>query len=568
MDNDSKLNNETAIKEVQYLLKNGTVQLTPDIINNLRSKYSDDNVVDSIREFFTDRKLKMEKVAAIFIEAFQRKYKDSFYTMSLSKFMKKAYKYKKRYELSDEEFDEIRRTFEARVFSSSPNLGVTNIMYPNTNLSRVLGYPITESTEKIKPTHTDDYTYLQDILRNYAFYRSIHSYVVIQTMMYEDLAPEAINGKFEVNKHDINRFVHPVLAALFLPKFAELEERMLYANIAGIITSRYNGERIITKPDYELFYSMVVDPTDTVCDVNSPMRDLKNRSDVQAHVWNNVYQLRNGKYYDATVIDFIAHIDKCKISNVDNPDLLYLSDEGVILRRLLSVFSFRPIIVSTQPIFGVITNNPLNLPVNTGVITSIPYITYKLPHVNVQGQVYNLEDTNNQVQFYLENGTFIPKATHILDCRGPLIFYVPRRAVALPIPVANPQLSPFGFNYLQPSTRHYNKVNNIEINFNPSMTISKYGQQATANYYLRSAIGYERYQDTSIILGHITYLFKYDRDPTTKQIINGNPIDTLCYLPRRANLAASNNFAIVQSSWLDARAELATSGTVFIYNSN
>ena len=568
MDNDSNLNNETAIKEVQYLLKNGTVQLTPDIINRLRSKYSDDSVVDSIMEYFSDRTDKLKKVASIFMEAFQRKYKDNFYTMSLSKFMKRAYKYKKRYELSDEEFDEIRRTFEAKIFSSSPNLGVSNVVYPNTNLSRVLGYPITESTDKIKPTHTDDYTYLQDILRNYAFYRGIHSYIVIQTMMYEDLSQEAINGKIDLNKHDVNRYVHPVLAALFLPKLAELEERMLYANIAGIINSRYNGERIITKPDYELFYSMVVDPTDTVCDVNSPMRDLKNRSDVQAQVWNNVYQLRNGKYYDATVLDFIAHIDKCKISNVDNPDLLYLSDEGVILRRLFSVFSFRPIIVSTQPIFGVITNNPLNLPVNTGVITSIPYITYKLPQVHVQGQVYNLEDSNNQVQFYLENGSFVPKATHILDCRGPLIFYVPRRSVALPIPVANPQLSPFGFNHLQQSTRHYNKVNSVEINFNETMTISKYGQHNNVNYHLRSAIAYERYQDTSIILGHVTYLFKYDRDPTTKEIINSTPIETLCYMPRKANLLANNNFAILGSSWLVAREELCKSGTVFIYNSN
>ena len=61
MDNDSNLNKETAIKEVQHLLKNGTVDLTPDIVNKLRSKYSDDSVVDSIMEYFSDRRSKLLK---------------------------------------------------------------------------------------------------------------------------------------------------------------------------------------------------------------------------------------------------------------------------------------------------------------------------------------------------------------------------------------------------------------------------------------------------------------------------------------------------------------------------
>jgi hypothetical protein len=300
--------------------------------------------------------------------------------------MKRCLKYKKRYELSDEEFDEIRRIFEMRLFNSNANLGTTNVVYPNTTLSRAFGYAVVESTEPIKPSNTDDYSYLQEIIRTYQVYKGIHSYVVIQTMLYQDLADEAMNGTFDRYKHDINRYVHPLLAAFFLPKIESVEERMLYANIAGIINTRYNRERIVTKPDYELFYSMVVDPADTVCDNSSPMRDIKSRAEVQVQLWNNVYNLRNGKYYDATSLDFVAYIDKCKVSNVDNPDVLYLSDEGVILRRLFAVFSFRPIIVSTQPVFGMVTNNPFNLPVNPSVITSIPYITYKIPQIAVQGQ--------------------------------------------------------------------------------------------------------------------------------------------------------------------------------------
>ena len=562
----NELHNEAVIKEVQQLLKEG--KTSQEVLNYARTKYSDDTMVDAIMEYFTDRRNKQVKVASVFIDAFERKYKNNFYSMSLSKFMKRALKYKKRYNLSDDEFDEIRRMFEMKVFNSNPNIAAHNIIYPNTNVSRALGYPVIETTDPIKPTSSDDYTYLQDLLRMYNMFRSVHSYVVIQTMLYTDLSPEAMNGKFEVNRHNVNSFVHPVLAALFLPKFQQIEERMLYANIAGIVNTRYNKERIITKPDYELFYSMVVDPADTVCDNISPLRDLKNRAEVQFQLWNNIYNLRNGKYYEATAIDFIANIDKCKISNVDNPDILYLSDEGVILRRLFAVFSFRPIVVQTLPVFGVILNNPLNLPVNTNVITSIPYITYKLPSVAVAGQQYALSDANNQMQFYMENGSFVPKATQIIDARGPIIFYVPRRVVALPIRVTNPQLTPFGFTELSNSTRHYHNINGIAVNYENTLSITKHIVNTNVTYYLRSAVALEKYNDTNIILGHMTYLFNYARDNNLNIIQGTDPTEINVYIPRRANLIASKGFPILATSDVEAKTVISTCGTIYIYSEN
>jgi len=560
----NELHNEAVIKEVQQLLKEG--KTSQEVLNYARTKYSDDTMVDAIMEYFTDSRNKQVKVASVFIDAFERKYKNNFYSMSLSKFMKRALKYKKRYNLSDDEFDEIRRMFEMKVFNSNPNIAAHNVIYPNTNVSRALGYPVIETTDPIKPSSSDDYTYLQDLLRMYNMFRSVHSYVVIQTMLYTDLSPEAMNGKFETNRHNVNSFVHPVLAALFLPKFQQVEERMLYANIAGIINTRYNKERIITKPDYELFYSIVVDPADTVCDSVSPLRDLKNRAEVQFQLWNNVYNLRNGKYYEATAIDFIANIDKCKISNVDNPDILYLSDEGVILRRLFAVFSFRPIVVQTLPVFGVILNNPLNLPVNTNVITSIPYITYKLPSVQVNGQQYALSDANNQMQFYMENGSFVPKATQIIDARGPIIFYVPRRVVSLPVRVTNPQLTPFGFTELSNSTRHYHNINGIPITYENTLSITKHLLNTQVTYYLRSAVALEKYNDTNIILGHMTYLFNYARDMNLNIIQGTNPTEITVYIPRKANLIASKFFPILATSDIEAKSVISTCGTIYVYS--
>lgn len=569
MDQTSEIINETAIKEVQNLLKDNTVNLNPDIINKLRSKYSDENIVDSIMEHFIDRRNKITKTAEIFMNAFERKYKNNFHTMSLSKFMKTALKYKKKYNLSDDEFEEIRRIFESRVFNSPARLtGQSDVVYPNTNLSRVLGYPITESTDQIKPSNPDDYGYLQDILRTYEMFRSVHSHIVIQTMTYTDLAEEALNGKFEPNKHDVNRYVHPVLAALFLPKITLLEERMLYANISGIINTKYHRERIITKPDYELFYSMVVDPADIICDNISPMRDLKNRTDVQVQLWNNVYNLRSGKFFEPSVLDFVSYIDKCRISNVDNPDVLYLSDEGVILRRLFAIFSYRPIIVLTQPVFGGFLQNPLNLPINTNVITSIPYITYKLPNVQIQGNIYKLTDSNNQVQFYLENGSFVPKVTTILTCNGPLIFYIPRRSVGLPMEVSNPQLQPFNIQYLQPTTRNYHLINGVEVQF--EQTIELNSNNTNKQYYIRSIVAFEKYQNTNMILGHSTYLFKYMRNSDQSIMGHATPL-RFAYLPRRANLLESKQYAIIQDDSRNDvffRATVETCGTIFIYAEN
>lgn len=566
--NDTKeLNNETVVKEVEYLMNEK--KNIPEMLNYLRGKYTDDNIIDAVLNQFNEKREKSIKMADIFLDAFKRKYGSGVDQMSLSRFMKKALKYKKKYELSDDEFDEIRRRFEMRIFNTEISLGATgSVVYPNTNLARALGYPVAELTSGIKPASSDEYTYLQDILKMYQMFRSLHSYIVIQTMSYKDLAFEAMSGMFDRNKHDINRYVHPVLAALFIPKIQLIEERMLYSNIAGIINSRYNKERIVVKPDYELFYSMVVDPTDIVCDNSSPIKDLKSRAEVQVQLWNNVYNLRNGKYYDATSIDFIAYIDKCKISNVDNPDIMYLSDEGVILRRLFSIFSFRPLIISTQPVFGVITNNPFNLPVNTNVITSIPYITYRLPNAVVQGVEYKLSDANSQVQFYMENGTFVPKMTQLIDCRGPIIYYVPRRFIGLPMQIQYPQVMPFNLN-LQQSTRHYNKINTLEINYDTSIELSVSVTNQLVPYYLRSVVAFECYENTTVILGHLTYIYGYRKDDEDK-VVDATPISAKVYAPSQALKKDHDFHPFINSPEDDTimKSHIQMFGTVFVYSQN
>ena len=93
----NELNIKTVLNEVEHLLKEG--KNNQEILKYARDKYTDDNIVDAIMENFASRKKKSEQVATVFMDAFQRKYSNDFFTMSLSKFMKRAIKYKQRYEL-------------------------------------------------------------------------------------------------------------------------------------------------------------------------------------------------------------------------------------------------------------------------------------------------------------------------------------------------------------------------------------------------------------------------------------------------------------------------------------
>jgi len=565
-----ELHNETAIKEVQSLLKSGITDITPDIVNKLRSKYSDDNVVDSIMEYFVTRRNTITKVANVFVEAFERKYKNEFQSMSLSKFMKRALKYKKKYNLTDDEFDEIRRVFEIKVYNTQPNIAsLRGVVYPNTTLSRTLGFPLTESTDSIKPSNTDEYSHLQDILRMYQMFKAVHSYVVIQTMSYQDLSVEAMSGTYE-KKFNYMQHIHPVIVALYGPKIKSLEERMLYANIAGIINTRYNKERVVTKPDYELFYAMIVDPADTICDPSSPMKDLKSRVEVQVQLWNNVYNLRLGKYYEATVMDFLAYLDKCKVTNVDNPEAIYLSDEGTILRRLFSIFAYRPIIVSTMPVISSIHGNPLNIPTVTPLINSIPYITYRLPNMPLEGmkspaifggqpitQEILLSSAINQVQFYFENGVFVPKSTQILDVRGPLVFYVPRRQLRMPV-LMKPELGPLSIGQLASSTRHYQSINDIPLkDLEITMPVDTY-EHKRKECKLRSVVAFK--MKDNIIMGHTTSLFKMDSvDPTTADYL----YDPTAPVNSTSTFAAKIDPMQINVSVGD---DLKKYGTIFVYN--
>ena len=510
---DMKTTDENVIREVKKLLADG--KSTEEILNYIRFKHSEESVVNSIMEYLTKYRKKINKIATIFLNAFERKFKNTFYSMTLSRFMSKVLKYKEKYHLNPEEFHEVLRLFEERIYNTERINKKNSNIYPNTNLSRALGYPIIENNSAIMVSNDDDYSYLQDILKLYSMYRGKHSNILIQTMLYQPLSEEARICEYDPRKNDKYVHVHPILAALFLPKILAIEERMLYANIAGIVSAKHNRERIMTKPDYELFYSLTVDPTDVVCDAVSPIKDLKSRVEAQIQLWDSVYNLRAGRHYDSQSINFLLYIDKCRLSNNDNPDMLYTGDEGVILKRLFAIFAFRPLVVQIVPIYQppfMVNVNPLNVMVQApATITTLPYITYKLPLVKPdEDKEYDLEQANKQIQYYFEGDTWMPRMTRILDfSRGPIVYHIPRKIIKLPNHMAYPNLFPFTYGELNSSTMNYNNYNKIKINIPNHVDISN-DNDGKKRFLICSTVQY-RTTNNNMINGHVTYLFNFTK---------------------------------------------------------
>jgi len=294
-------------------------------------------------------------------------------------------------------------------------------------------------------------------------------------MIYDDCAPEALTGKIRDDKTGLianpASHVHPIIAAMFLPKIKILEEHMLYSNIANIIKVRHEGKNIVTKPDYQVMYDLINDPNDIVCNISSPLTDLFNRCALQKEIWEAVYNLRNGRYYHSNLSSFLNALNNCRVNQYDAPDLIYNQDEGAILRRILSAFSFRPTIVSTIPMSQMVveTNVYARQPVLTNV-TSIPMINIRLP-LNIPGSVtaaVDLEDSLTQNTWYLENGSVINKQQSIIYSKGVLFFYVNRRFKSVN---ARLLFHPRKFSNLPLTMSGYEKLNNLPVTFNRSIDI-------------------------------------------------------------------------------------------------
>ena len=345
-------------------------------------------------------------------------------------------------------------------------------------MSKVLGSVSIDTTGTGFKVSDEDFRVLQELLKLFEETKPLHAQVILQSMTYTDCDFEALSGKFHRSLgNNPGNHVHPVVAALFLPKMQVVEDHFLFGNIAGIVKARYEKAPLRTKPDYELFYSLVTDPNDVVCDRVSALKDLLNRSNLQTQLWNSVLSLRNGQYYNKSSQEFLMSVDVCRLNRWDTPDLVYGRYDGTVIKRLVAAFSFRPTVVATTPIYNMVSNNPYVQNV-VPQVTSLPMVNLRLPLSINNSESVNLSDALEQSQWFIENGQIVPKNQSLIYSRGLLIFYVDRRSHVLRVG----DMNPFNFNRLPAAIAGFERLNKRGVNFETSFTLRE------DEYQLRSVV--------------------------------------------------------------------------------
>lgn len=459
--------------EVSRLFKKNKGKLDQNEFSKLRSKYNDEELVDKIQATFMEKHRKIVKKAKKFARLIKEKYSNSKYPFHI--LLEKALLYKKKHNLSDEEFSEFKRIYEQELVGYSSD---HKQLLPQTNLAKVLGTMNQGFSGKLKVSE-DDYKHLQSVLRMYQDNKALHAQVMLQSIQYEDLGYEAISGAYHREDHAQRPgdHIHPIVAALFLPKIPEVEEHFLYSNMAGVIKARYNDEPLSNKPDYLLLYSLTTDPNDVVCSTKSPVLDLVGRCSVQAQLWNSVLHLRNGQYYNSAFREFVSAVDACRLNRYDNPDLVYGRHDGTIIKRLLSAFSFRPTVVATSPVYQVFSTNPYHQNVRPSV-SSVPMINLKLPISVNEDEPIELDDALSQTQHFFEGNMVVPKHTELIYSRGLLVFYVDRRAHVMKLN----NVAPFNLGSFPSALAGFERINDRTVNFNDTIKIRD------DQYQLRSVV--------------------------------------------------------------------------------
>ena len=315
-----------------------------------------------------------------------------------------------------------------------------------------------------------EYGVIQDIIKTYKSTEIHHRNIAVQSLTYKDCAIEALNGEYH-HRYNPMCHVHPVVAALFLPKFTKLDEHMLLSNIAHIFKCKHENKRITNQVDNNLLFHLVTDPNDIVCSERSAIEDIRARVNIQVNLWNSVYALRNGKYFDCNFNEFVNSIKTCKFETIDSPDIMYSGEEGMVLKTLFAAFSYRPTVVRSMTIAPYqINSTPLStVDTQAPAVHTKPMVTMRLPPMQVDDEPISLTSALKQPQYQIENGVLVPKLTDIIYSQEIIVFYVNRRYQNMNF--YNTLFPNQSFNKLPSVLSSLEKINTRRVVYEPTIQI-------------------------------------------------------------------------------------------------
>jgi hypothetical protein len=433
MSRSHELDNKTpsSVKnEVDRLIREGKYQLSPAEAVKLREKFKDSSMFELVMEHLNESHVKILNVAKKYYKYAQTQLLGG--NKSIDYVLKQAVPFAQKVPLTPAEIDAFRRLVEEMIEGKVPS--ETSTYRHISSVGSLFGVSSVEQIESMKDNlSSGDFAKVQDIVRLEAANKPLYQSVVLQSVQYQDCDLIAVSGKFDPERNNYSVHVHPLVAALYIPKFDVLERTTIHAHLAGIIKARFNREPIINQVDKELFENIIYTNRREVCSMN-PAEDLHRRVQLQHSLWASVQALRSGRYY-AVNSDFMTALDQCHLTYV-SPINTVVNDEGAALRRIFGSFGLNTIQFTLKANAQYVAAN-----VNMGTSLFVPstreedrtsldsMITLDMSDWRSKnGAPYDLNEILKQKNYYLdENDRYVQVDTEVSAVYKLLSIYVPRR---------------------------------------------------------------------------------------------------------------------------------------------
>jgi len=454
------------------------------IYQSLRNRGKSEKEIEDMIDKIKDARDGARRVVRKFLAAVNARYGH----LDIPEMIKKGMKHADKYGLTKAQKEVFRNNvMKGDVYN---NYSMSNeLRY--TDMAKFLGFDAVNGyLIKIQPK---DHSKLNELHMLYDASKHIHADVKNQLFNYRDCAPEALTGAYDRNKHNVSVYIHPVVAALFLPKVEYIERRMLYTNIARMVLSRgqaylkntnlYVSEGIAPgelDAEYELAHDIAHDPNALAHLADDhPIDNIIKRFRVQIELWQNVINLRQGRYYstgyDANdgISGLSRVINSYEWTFFDSPDLFHVQDEGTILRKLLAVFSCRPTFTQLSDFsarYGMGLTTVTGLARTTFV--NIPIVNIKLPIDligNARHQI-NLVRALSQTDNFIENRMIVPKNKSVIYSNEVAFFYANRRYPSINFNHLNVRMRNV---HLPTSFLNTTSINNTMLVFEPRFRIGR-----------------------------------------------------------------------------------------------
>ena len=373
--------------------------------------------------------------------------------------------------------------------------------------------------------------------------RTSYTNCVVQSVAYNS-SDNIIYTPYEPGRDNSACSVPPIIAALFIGKIEAIDSRFIKSNLANIIKERVKGHAPRYKADLEFFMDLINDPNDLTCNEKTLYKDIHRRCEVQHILRDLVWKFRNGQVYNCDYNSLFASIDRCRASELSSsPHLLYVRDEGTLLKKLLEIFSFRPIKMIKKPLGGMYSVPATALALSS--IKSQPLIEVRLPPVfgntgatQTSGEIGLLSSIYQPQWTVAEGGKNMVMQVHdIVYCNDVLIFYVNRRYNSVQY-----QQDVTGFCNMPVTVDGSEVLNPHPIKYEETMHV------AGSEYRLRSVVicNTQEIDKKEVIVGNSTIFISW---PHKDQSVTAGDKQYYWYDPANAvNIRDSNNNIVPTSA--------------------